>query len=99
MRDTDRLAEIQTRAAAATPGPWELCEDYGPNFYGYLRGEYLQGVGDFYFGDGDQADADREFTTHARADVDWLIAELTKARDENDVLERALGIPGEQVIA
>jgi hypothetical protein len=77
----DRLAEIQARANRATRGPWELDEQTGPNFYGYLRGEYLQGVGDLNFGEGDQADADRKFTIHARTDMDWLIAEVARLHD------------------
>jgi len=87
---TDRLAEIQTRAAKATEGPWEQCDGYGPNFYGYLRGEYLQGVGDFNFGQGDQADADREFTIHARDDIEWLIGEVQTLRTQLATAERQL---------
>ena len=84
----DRLAEIQARAKKATEGPWELDAQTGPNFYGYLRGEYLQGVGDLDFGEGDQADADREFTINARTDVDWLITEVLQLRAEKAIAER-----------
>ncbi|MFZ3473152.1 hypothetical protein ACODT3_10540 [Streptomyces sp. 4.24] len=94
-----RLAEIAVRAAAATKGPWELCEEYGPNFYAYQQGEYLAGVGDFNFGDGDQAEADREFTIHAAADVRFLLAEVrrltgevTQLATELQILEKSLGL-------
>ncbi|MER5694893.1 hypothetical protein ACWDBO_31285 [Streptomyces mirabilis] len=75
-----QLDEIETRANAATPGPWELYEGYGPHFYAYLRGCHLQGIGTLNFGDGEAADADREFVTHAREDVPALLAEVHRLR-------------------
>lgn len=78
MPNENRLAEIAARNAAATKGPWEPCEEYGPNFYAFQQGEYLAGVGDFNFGDGAQADADREFMIHAAADVSWLLARVAE---------------------
>ncbi|MFC7880450.1 hypothetical protein ACFUVV_00980 [Streptomyces sp. NPDC057376] len=78
---TDRLTEqqlvdIEARANAATPGPWEEHPDYGPDFYAFLRGPYLRGVGTLNFGDGDGARADREFVLNARHDVPALLAEV-----------------------
>lgn len=96
---TDRIAEIQKRADAATPGPWEEFADYGPQFYAYLGGSYLRGIGTINFGDGKEAAADLAFTLNARQDVDFLLAEVARLRGEvdslaaeNQVLERALGL-------
>lgn len=75
-----QLDDIQTRANAATPGPWEEHKPYGPDFYAYLRGPYLRGVGTLNFGDGEGAEADREFVKHAREDVDALLAEIHRLR-------------------
>lgn len=79
-----RLAEIRARAEAATEGPWEPCQGYGPTFFGNVRGEYLRGVGDINFGVGEQAEADLAFVLGAREDVPVLLAEV-------DRLRRALG--------
>ena len=73
-----QLDEIEARANAATPGPWEEHKPYGPDFYAYLRGPYLRGVGTLNFGDGEDAAADREFVKHAREDVDALLAEVRR---------------------
>ncbi|MFB7219381.1 hypothetical protein [Streptomyces sp. NPDC056227] len=75
-----RLTEILARANAATPGPWEECPSYGKHFYAYLGGSYLRGVGTLEFGDGEDADADRAFTLHAREDIPTLVAEVVALR-------------------
>lgn len=72
------LAAIAARANAATPGPWEPCPEYGPNFYAYFGGSHLQLIGDISFGEGEQADADREFVLHARTDVPALLARVAE---------------------
>lgn len=74
------LDEIDTRALAATDGPWERYEDYGPYFYANTSGEYLRGVGDLNFGVGEQADADEAFVRHAQEDVTVLLAEVRRLR-------------------
>ncbi|MGW7617343.1 hypothetical protein ACWGLG_16050 [Streptomyces antimycoticus] len=76
---SDRIADIKAREQAATPGPWQEHEDYGPNFYAYLGGSHLRGVGTLNFGDGEDAEADRDFTLNARTDVPWLIEQLEQA--------------------
>lgn len=78
----EREQEIRDRATAATPGPWERYAGYGPTFFANDSGPYLRGVGDFNFGVGDQAEADEAFVRHAREDVDALLAELDRVRDE-----------------
>lgn len=78
----EQLTQIEARAQAATPGPWQKHEEYGRYFYANLTGEYLRGVGDFMFGAGAQAEADEEFVRHARTDVDVLLAEVHRLRDE-----------------
>lgn len=77
---TDRLADIKAREEIATPGPWEPHTECGEHFYAYLGGSYLRGVGTLNFGDGEDADADREFTLKARTDVPWLVEQLEQAR-------------------
>lgn len=76
MTDTarDRLSAIRARASSATEGPWERYTEYGPNFYANVTGPHLQGVGDFNFGQGDQAEADEALVTHAQKDIAWLLA-------------------------
>lgn len=76
MTDTaaDRLAAIRSRAKAATQGPWQRATDYGPNFFANIDGPYLQGVGDFNLGVGEQAEADEALITHAQQDIAWLLA-------------------------
>ncbi|MFD5508953.1 hypothetical protein ACFWIB_14420 [Streptomyces sp. NPDC127051] len=88
MPNEKRLAEVRARAAAATKGPWEHCPNYGPQFYAYLGGSHLQGVGDLNFGVGDQAEADLAFALAARDDVDWL---LERVAELEATLERYVG--------
>ncbi|MEU5596859.1 hypothetical protein [Streptomyces sp. NPDC020298] len=75
-----QLDEIAARAQAATPGPWEEHAAYGPDFYANVSGPYLRGVGTLNFGDGEDAEADREFVKHAREDVAALLAEVHRLR-------------------
>jgi hypothetical protein len=82
------LDAIETRARAATPGPWHRYPDYGPTFFANTSGAYLRGVGDFDFGVGEQAAADEEFVTHARTDVEAMAAEIRRLRSERDELLR-----------
>ncbi|MET9086132.1 hypothetical protein ABZX77_30375 [Streptomyces sp. NPDC004237] len=77
---TECEQSIRARANAATPGPWERYEKYSPTFYANVSGQYLQGVGDFNFGDGAEAEADEAFVRHAREDVDALLAEIDRLR-------------------
>ncbi|MCX5209732.1 hypothetical protein OG689_10600 [Kitasatospora sp. NBC_00240] len=76
------LAPIQARHDAATPGQWYMQPNYGPNFVASEVAGYERGIGDMWFGDGDQADADREFVLAARTDVAALLAEVTRLRAE-----------------
>lgn len=94
-----RLAEIRNRVAAATKGPWELYPDFGKDFYAYLGGGHLVGVGTLNFGTGVDADADLAFVLGARADVPWLLdtiaelrAQVQELAAENQGYERALGL-------
>ena len=96
-----RIAEIEQRAEAATPGPWEEHAAYGENFYAYLGGPYLRGVGTLNFGDGDDAEADKALTVNAREDIRALLSELYAVRAELRVargrvaaLENALAAAG-----
>ncbi|NUS79109.1 MAG: hypothetical protein HOV70_23310 [Streptomyces sp.] len=81
-----QLTDIETRANAATAGPWEHHTEYGPNFFANITGPYLQGVGDLNFGVGEQARADEEFVKHAQQDVAALLAEVRRLQAQRKFL-------------
>jgi hypothetical protein len=97
---TDRLAEIQKRADAATKGPW--CTDSWEIYQGT---EYVPGISK-WIGETcrgattmEQDRADAAFVAAARTDIPWLLAEVARLQGEvdtlaaeNTVLERALGL-------
>lgn len=85
----EQLAAIEARANAATPGPWQEHSDYGKDFYAYLGGSYLRGVGTLTFGDGEEAEADRAFVLNARTDIPALLAEIERLRARVAELETA----------
>jgi hypothetical protein len=82
MNDRSRLAAIEARASAATPGPWTVCA--------YDKGETISEIGpvssEKYTPDAWQPhyestrlcvkQADAEFIAHARQDVPYLLAEV-----------------------
>jgi hypothetical protein len=85
MSDDERIAEIETRANAATPGPWNVTEMEGH----WLEGAgYVQGMTYYVFeaeqrGDGEcgsMLKEDAEFVAASREDVPWLLDRLTEAR-------------------
>lgn len=87
MNDSDRIAEIRSRADAATAGPWhgphdpdiDLCARFGD--YGWTAGS-PDGNGPEYDVDSEQGKADAEFIAHAREDVPFLLDQLEQARTE-----------------
>ena len=81
-----QLDEIEARATAATPGPWQRYEEYGPRFFANTTGEYLRGVGDFNFGLGEQADADEAFVRHAQQDMTALLAYARRLQGQRKFL-------------
>lgn len=70
---SQRIDEIETRANAATPGPWTVSEDYsdvlGPD------GEQLAS-----YWNPTSATRNGEFIAHARTDVPVLLAEIRRLR-------------------
>jgi hypothetical protein len=93
MSDDERIAEIETRANAATPGPWNVTEMEGH----WLEGAgYVQGMTYYVFeaeqrGDGEcgsMLKEDAEFVAASREDVPWLLDRLAEARA---ALARATG--------
>lgn len=75
----DRLTEIKSREAAATPGPWE---SIGVNILDDLAiwtKDKCITVYDF--------DEDNDFILNARKDIPWLIAEVERLRAENERLK------------
>lgn len=91
--DPARIAAIQAREQAATKGPWET-KLYGP----YQRVRHIYGqrtpptvatleraavaIDAPYVDEVVQADLDAEFIAHAREDVPYLLAELTRLHAE-----------------
>lgn len=80
----DRETEIRARVRAATPGPWELHEPWGPDFYAYLGGSHMRGVGTINFGTGEAAQADTAFVLKAREDVDWLLNRVAELKADRE---------------
>jgi len=83
VRDADRLAEIEAREAAATPGPWHLTD--ADTIVAPLTADTIADVWE-----PTQASRNGAFIEAARADVPWLVAELKQARAEQAVAERQL---------
>lgn len=76
------LAPIQARHEAATSGHWYLQPNYGPDFVASELAGYEHGIGTLNFGDGDQADADREFVLNAHCDVGALLARVVELEQQ-----------------
>ena len=74
----NRLNEIEARANAATPGPWELLGD----------GEYVSGPGILVApDDGGVTSADAEFIAAARTTVPALLDALEKVLELHESFE------------
>ncbi|WP_181799431.1 hypothetical protein [Kitasatospora acidiphila] len=78
----EQLAAILARHGTATSGTWYLQPNYGPHFVAAEHHGYEHGIGTLDFGEGDQADADREFVLNAHEDVAALLAEVDRLRAE-----------------
>lgn len=90
MMTPEQLAEIEARAEAATPGPWEWdrqwIEDEDEAIYvpqGATLGPTLIQLGDTY--EGHRYDC--AFIAHARQDIPALIAEVRRLQAENKQLK------------
>jgi hypothetical protein len=73
-----RIAEIQQRAEAATPGPWSTHEDWPGRVFSDGNPNYLH----IARTTGWNAEANERFIAHAREDVPALLAELSTVRAE-----------------
>lgn len=95
---SERLDAIETRANAATAGPWHAFDPVigyecgectcgqGPNApYGHEGQCGLDMLGRF-----DGLAVDREFIAAARTEVPWLLAELRKAHEKIAYLSNAV---------
>lgn len=76
----ERLAEISKAYDAATGGPWYFDQQYGPYFLASEVRGYMRGIGQLEFGDGKQADRDREFVLNSHAYVAELLDEVERLR-------------------
>ena len=74
----NRLNEIEARANAATPGPWEAgCNDRHVLYVTTENEEFCAEYGpELYDSQGFFSDADTEFIAHARTDVPDMAAAL-----------------------
>lgn len=95
----EQLQEIETRAAAATYGPWEidreeLDEDFSDEEQAIAFPESIGPIvaweherGGMGEGDVEQVEADAAFISHAREDVPALVATLREERARADKAE------------
>lgn len=92
---SDRLADIQARADAATPGPWEHVDfGEGGEFMGcgsvitmnegLLGGDIAVPSGDCYPRSGYNPLADMAFIAAAREDIPWLLDQVCALTEERD---------------
>lgn len=99
MSATDRLAEIQARANAATDGPWETGWDHQQFYVAPVsaRGDEYERIMAMTFiinpgNSQDQSECateDAVFIAHARTDVPRLVGALQAVLDVCDGLEEA----------
>lgn len=79
-----RIAEIKARAAAATPGPWRAAK-WGDGSQDDMPSSNV------FWDDGEAAvcidilTRDATFIAHARADIDWLVAEVERLQSAKSV--------------
>lgn len=80
--NTERLAAIQARVGAATPGPWYADRDEPGDVAAVVAYAHNDGITiGTYVADVVEADGDAEFIAAAPSDVAFLLAEL-RQRDE-----------------
>lgn len=87
---TDRLAEIEKREKAATPGPWQERFWVGPIEGPDGKKAYITGHGPLHeYREAGNLEAihDSEFIAHARTDVPWLIAQVREANERADRMQ------------
>ena len=84
MLTDERLAEIEARCNAATPGPWtlmpEMCGPDGQGVYEESGLGIICEVGDPYPRGDNHPQENMEFIAAARADVPDLLAEVRRLR-------------------
>lgn len=101
MKTEDRLAAIQARCAAATPGPWnihqrpdELTPDYIWSQHKHAWNEEDEEYNviafprscEYGYGCDEHIQKDAEFIAHARSDIPWLLARVRELDAERDRL-------------
>lgn len=86
MLTIEELAEIGTRAEAATPGPWTRA----PMDCGDYVGEHIQAPSGTVTGESRIGVADSIFIAHARSDIPRLLAHIAKLEAERDEALKAL---------
>jgi hypothetical protein len=88
VSEQDRLAEIQARLAAASPGPW-----WWDTACGQLHLRSQPWPAPCLFGHGgerhpteDLSKADADLIEHAPADIDWLVGEVETWRKAWEIM-------------
>jgi hypothetical protein len=81
----EQLTEIELRAAAATPGPWQVLSACPPGKHDRDKDEMWVGTSDrvtiAILGERyTTAPAEAEFIAHARTDVPALVTEIRRLR-------------------
>ena len=94
---SDQLAEIEARADAATPGPWDHQSD---TFAGTRPVHRIGNVREncdvgLTYRDYHTGEANAEFITRSREDIPWLINRVRELEAQN---RRMAGIPGIRTI-
>lgn len=95
-----RLAEIEARANAATPGPWSPAPYSGADPHDRIvvgsNNDWLLNVGalvhEAISPKNPQEYADAEFIAHARTDVPALVAEVRRLREREAALEKVVAL-------
>lgn len=93
----DELAEIEARANAATPGPWEPYRRVTLGVVSVMSAamfENRNGVDvDYVVADArDESFANADFIASSRTDVPALIAEIRRLQHDNEKLQEALAL-------
>lgn len=86
---TDRLVEIETRAEASTPGPWKLQKDTTGTYIWADSETTPNGLPPLVVRDEHLFTGNAEFIAHAREDISWLLAYVTRLAEERETLLRA----------
>ena len=87
---SDRLQEIRARLDAATPGPWRVIEPLQQTARPVRRmivADLEAAQQSSEIGNVQMSWFDTRFTTHAPADIAWLLDEVERLRRDDSVVQ------------